>query len=86
MWHVEGQSLHVTAYPGESLYARWFGECRWLEGDGKVLEETRRSACREVMAHQTEVGQVLFIDVGNETVATIVVQPKAQESRTGRKH
>ena len=55
MGHMEGKCLHVTAHPGKCFHPSGFCECGWLEGNSEVLEEAWRSACREVMADETEV-------------------------------
>lgn len=60
---MEGKRLYMATYPGEGLDARRLGEGGRLEGDGKGLEQGRRSACRKVMADETKVGRILMVEV-----------------------
>ena len=76
---MEGKGLDMAAYPGEGLDAGGLGEGGGLEGGGDGFKHDGSGAGCKVMAHQTEAGQVLFIQVGEQVVAALVVEPETDE-------
>lgn len=76
---MEGKSPHVMPNPGKCFHASMLGEGGWLEGDSKVLEKERCCARGEVMAHEADGGQVLWIDMGQQRVPAVFGEPEALE-------
>lgn len=81
---MESKGLDMAAYPGEGLNTGWLGEGGRLESGGDGFEQHGSCAGCKVMAHKTETGQVLFIQVGEQVVATLVVEPETDEGGARR--
>jgi hypothetical protein len=83
MRDVKCQSLDVVTDSFECSHTCWACESTGFESDGKILEKKGRRPHAKVVTNQAHIWKVLLLYGGENCIATILGQPKSQESRTG---